>query len=97
MQGLSLTPLPDFNIKRYPYILCRESDGFYLYNPILDVFSKILDYKGNNKVDHYMNEDNVIFDKEKPNVFYTEKNSFYLAKYELNPNLIEALRLGIEE
>lgn len=40
-----------------------------------------------------MNEDNVIFDKEKPNIFYTEKNTFYLAKYEINPNFIESLKL----
>lgn len=39
-------------------------------------------------------EDTVIFDKLRPNVFYTEKEAFFLAKYEINPSIMEALKLN---
>lgn len=75
--------------------MCRETDGIYILNPILNCISKILIRDEKNIIDKYMNEDTLIFDKINPCLFYTEKNSFYLAKCEINPNVFEALKLGL--
>ena len=75
--------------------MCRETDGIYILNPILNCISKILIRDEKNMIDKYMNEDTLIFDKSNPCLFYTEKTSFYLAKSAINPNVYEALKLGL--
>ena len=74
--------------------MCRESDGIYIFNPNLNSISKILKREEKDIVDKYMNEDTIIFDRKNPCCFYTDKNNFYLAKCEINPNVIEALKFG---
>eukprot|EP00347_Sterkiella_histriomuscorum_P008764 403343844 len=90
--GLSLTKLPLYNVQKYPFVLCKENDALYIFNPADNHFNKIIDFKAQYQADNINLEDNVIFDRTKPNVFYTDKNSFYLTKYEINPLVTEALR-----
>ena len=39
--GLSLTLLPGYDVKNYPYVLCKESDFMCILNPIKNEMSPI--------------------------------------------------------
>lgn len=90
----SITPFPAYDYERFPFVLCKESDCIAILNPTpLNQMARILLVPSGTQVDKIRNEDNVIFDKNDPKVFYTAKGSFYLAKYEINPALYDSLKM----
>jgi len=36
-----LTPLPGFDIAKFPYVLAKESNGYYIVNPVFNIYNKI--------------------------------------------------------
>ena len=91
----SITPFPSFDYERFPYVICKESECICILDPTpSNKMARIFLTPTKSSADKLFNEDTVVFDVNNPRIFYTSKNSLYLAKYEINPALYEALRIS---
>ncbi len=91
--GLSLTLMPGYDPVTSPYILCKESECYAILDPLNNIYTelyRIPQYSGKVDPDPTKDETIVMFAKN-PNVIYSEKEAFYLARYEIHPHIVEAL------
>eukprot|EP00347_Sterkiella_histriomuscorum_P009046 403342734 len=95
----SITLFPGYHPVKYPYVLLKEQYHYSIFNPIQNTISLIHEEqeRPDQKI-HEFKEDTVIFIKNQGNseysgTFISEKDGYYLAKYEIHPHIIEALKL----
>ncbi|CDW84086.1 UNKNOWN [Stylonychia lemnae] len=92
--GLSLNLMPGYDPVNYPYVLCQELNSFAILDPFSNFYSEIYKSDRTAILDTDAKEDTVIFDPIMKNAFICEKDGFYLARYEINPQLLESLNLS---
>jgi hypothetical protein len=95
--GLAMSLMPGYDPVTYPYVLCKEHDSFAILDPINNIYSQIYQrvhqFSGQtSSLGYHQKEESLTFDKTHQNSFVTDRDSFIIARYEIHPHILEALK-----